>query len=84
MKKIFKFDLNITDEQIIYMPVGAKILCIQEQNYMPKIQAICDVPAANEIRTFRTYGTGNPLPEDIGLYIGTFQTSRFIWHVFEL
>lgn len=39
MKKIYKYAIEITDDQDIVMPVGAKILTVQNQNGVPCIWA---------------------------------------------
>jgi len=84
MKRIWKFEFVITDEQTVSMPIGAKILHVQVQDHMPYIWALCNPKASYESRTFRVYGTGNPVPEDSGKHIGTFQDGRYIWHLFEV
>lgn len=35
MKKIYKYRIEVTDDQNIEMPVGAKILTVQTQNGVP-------------------------------------------------
>lgn len=42
MKKIYKYAIEITDDQDIVMPVGAKILTVQNQNGVPCIWAMVD------------------------------------------
>lgn len=37
MKKIYKYRIEVTDDQNIEMPVGAKILTVQTQNGVPCI-----------------------------------------------
>lgn len=86
MKTIYKFHLFIDDDANIVMPVGAQIIAVQGQWDSPQLWAMVDTNAPEEVRTFCVYGTGHPLPEDPGTYIGTVQThgGRFVWHVFEL
>ena len=38
-----------------------------------------------ELRTFHVYGTGHPLADDRGTYVGTTPShdGRFIWHVYD-
>lgn len=42
MKKIYKYRIEVTDDQNIEMPVGAKILTVQTQNGVPCIWAMVD------------------------------------------
>ena len=42
MKKIYKYAIEITDDRDIVMPVGAKILTVQNQNGVPCIWAMVD------------------------------------------
>lgn len=86
MKTIYKYKLELTDKQIILMPVGAQILCAQLQEYNPTLWAMVDTLSPLEERIIYTFGTGNPINIDHkDIYIGTVQTSngRFVWHVFE-
>lgn len=92
MQSIWKFGLEITDYQEIMMPVGAKILCVKNQNARPHIWAVCDTEAIYEKRSFRVYGTGQEYLDVYGDYIGTVQIyetmyaihKQFVWHVFEV
>ena len=83
--KIFKWTLKITDYQEIEMPKGAVMLSVQIQNENPQLWALVDEKKSTEKRLFITCGTGNPIPEDIGDYVGTYQVEngRLVFHVFE-
>jgi len=91
-KSIYKFKLTVTDYQQILMPVGAKILSVQEQNNTPCVWAICDVKTdKTEQREFEIFGTGNPYYDNSHFgkehkFIGTFQLPNFgfVGHLFEL
>jgi len=84
MKTIWKFELEIVDEQVIKMPVGALLLqTAQIQNITPVIWAICDSLYKMEEVTIITIGTGNPIDilEEL-MYLGTYQLRGFVGHVF--
>jgi len=84
--RIFKWELQLTDEQVLWLPKGSKLLTVQMQNGRPKLWAICDPNAVlQEPRRIGIYGTGNPIPEDPGIYIATFQMHNgdLVFHVFE-
>lgn len=85
--KIFKYQLEKTDNQFIGMPQGAEILCIQVQNEKPCIWALCDPDKPISQRLFVTFGTNGYLPETIyRKYIGTYQLigGKLVFHVFEV
>lgn len=83
-KTIWKYE--IFPEAIIEMPIGAKILDVQEQFDKPYMWALVDKFAPKESRTFMCYGTGHNIPDDPGEYIGTFQMhgGGLVFHLFEV
>lgn len=86
---IWKFPLAMVDEQIIEMPLGARILCVQTQDKQPTLWALCDPVAETARRAILIFGTGAPIYEyDVTkcVHIGTLQHAAFgpfVWHVFE-
>ena len=86
MQAIWKFKIEPNDHVQIAMPKGAKILCLQVQNEIPCIWAVCDMSAKREQRTFNIYGTGHQHENIDGKYVGTFQLTggSFVFHVFEV
>lgn len=91
-QSIWKFSLEVTDMQVISMPVNSRILSVQSQNDKPCIWAICNTETKEmEERMFQVYGTCNPFYEGIHFgkeqqFIGTFQlmNGSFVGHLFEL
>ena len=67
----------------MWMPARARVLDFQIQRHAPTLWALCDPEAPKVARSFRIYGTGQPL-EDHGTYIGTAQDGDFVWHAFEV
>lgn len=84
MKTIYKYQLEITDEQEVALPLGAQILSVQMQNGILCLWAFVDSEAYPIARTIRVFGTGNPFPE-LGTHqhLGTVQQPPCVWHVFE-
>ena len=82
---IWKYDLGPKFSTTVDMPVGAKVLTIQEQFGVGRIWALVDPKAPKEKRTFKVFGTGGIVDENPGAYIGTFQMNQgsFVFHVFE-
>ena len=85
MKRIYKYDLEIEDEQVILMPKGSLSLCVQVQKGLPYLWALVDDEAEKEQVLITMVGTGNPADHVHNkLYLGTFQMSGgdLVWHVF--
>lgn len=97
MQTIWKFPIEIKDEQTIEMPGGSKILCVNtqgpelvnhHQENIPAqafLWAVVDPKAAIHPVQIYIYGTGNPAPNLYkASYIGTFQQfgGALVWHVF--
>ena len=84
--RVWKYELKVTDLQTLSMPKGAKVLTVQSQYNTPQLWALVDEKAPVSARTFATYGTGNPMPDnDPGEYVGTYQIvdGALVFHVFE-
>lgn len=85
--RIWKFPLEVTDRQSMRIPAGAKLLTVQMQRETPCLWALVDDSTLEyEIRSIAIYGTGNPMPNDPGDYIATFQLAggALVFHAFEL
>lgn len=84
--RIWKWQIEVTDRQTVMMPAGAKLLDVQMQNGKCCMWALCDQNAPKEPRYLATYGTGNPVPDNAGEYIATFQMCEgtLVFHVFEV
>ena len=87
MQKIYRFELVITDEQVITMPAGSKILpTVQVREGKVVIWAVCTPSDKTGKVTIFIFGTGNSIPDEITdkrmKYLGTFQKDWFVGHVF--
>lgn len=85
VKSIWKYELSVTDAQLVSMPADASILCVQMQRGKPCLWVLVEETARREKRAFCIFGTGNhftagPHAE----YIGTFQDGPLVWHLFEV
>lgn len=88
---IWKYKLELTDEQDVEMPVNAQILCVQEQHGKIMLWAVVDetVEALKLKHRIVIYGTGKPVdPKRDMTYIGTVQIDNvgegtLVWHIFE-
>lgn len=87
VKSVYKYPLEITDSQTVWMPKGSEILSLQVQSGCPFIWALTDPNAVPEERTFEVYGTGHDIQHiSSRTYVGTVQTNggMLVWHVFEI
>ncbi len=84
---IWKYDLTPEAVQYIDMPDGAQVLCLHMQYDTPRIWVLAESDLPKTRRTFRVFGTGNPIEDDLSTlkYVGTFQIygGTLVFHVFE-
>lgn len=87
MKTIYKYELQIVDDQLIDLPLYAELLTVQMQNGRPRLWAVVDTELKTEKRYIRIHGTGHSI-SSVGVlkYISTFQMEggSLIFHVFEV
>ena len=85
MKTIWKYPLSLLDRQSLGMPAGAQVLTVQLQAGGLQVWALVDSDAPEVERHFRIYGTGHPVSDDSGHYVGTFQIQggALVFHVFD-
>jgi hypothetical protein len=83
-KKIYKYQLEVTDIQSIKMHTGAQTLCVQVQNNVPCLWAVVDTDAPVIEEVFYTHGTGHPILDHRATYIDTYQlyNGGLVFHVF--
>jgi hypothetical protein len=87
MRAIWKYTLEVTDEQPVLMPRGAKLLSVQGQGDDVCLWAEVDAEAPKESRIFCVFGTGQLIRTDHSprTYVGTAQLVRLglVFHIFE-
>ena len=85
MKTIYKFPLEITDEQYIEVPIGTRLLHVGVKDGILCVWGfVPDSQKPKHRRKIIIVGTGNPAGDvAVDRYIGTAQISIFVWHVFE-
>jgi len=87
VEAIWKQSLECAEHQVVSLPRGSKVLCVQTQREQPCIWFV--TPETNnptmELRTFAIHGTGHECVTVNGIYIGTFQLQggALVFHVFE-
>jgi hypothetical protein len=83
MKTIYKYPIEITDEQTASMPTGAQVLSAQMQGIQLCIWALVEVGNVNCDRRVRIFGTGNTVKLDGNWkFVDSVQERIFVWHVF--
>ena len=97
IRKVFRYPVELTDEQVITMPEGAQILSVARRegsrvvlgvgsNEAVELWALVDPYAPPEQRHIRVIGTGHPVPSDELDFLGTVQLAQglLIFHIFEV
>jgi len=85
MITIWKYPLEVTDNQIVMMPKNAKILTVQVQRGQPCLWALVDAGQKQGPRMILTVGTGEDAAHVAGRnYVGTYQLfdEDEVYHVF--
>jgi hypothetical protein len=85
MRSIYKYELQVIERQILSLPEGFNILCVQLQRGIPYIWANVDLQETNIKQvTINTYCTGEIISDVYEEYIGTYQmeTECLVYHVF--
>lgn len=82
MKTIWKYELEITDEQYIDMPKNARVLSAGNQNGKLCLWAMVSTEAKLIPHRVAICGTGLPCYESSGNFIDSVQIGQFVWHVF--
>jgi len=84
MKTIWKFPLQVTDEQYVEMPMFTQVPDVQVQDGIPCLWALVDPAYQKSPKKIITHGTGHDVPVTTGNYIATYQlSSGLVFHVFE-
>jgi hypothetical protein len=85
MKSIWKYPLQVTDEQVIDAPEGAEALTVQMQSGTPCLWMRVDPASPKMPRKIITHGTGHRVQDTTGRYIGTYQLDggALVFHVFD-
>jgi len=65
------------------MPTGATFLSVQNQAEVGMMWFEVDTDAPLETREFVVIGTGHEFETDGLKYLGTYQESTLVWHVYE-
>lgn len=80
---IWKFPLDLTDEQTVTGPLVSPMSVGLDPGGLLCLWA-CVYPAGGhrDTWTVRVVGTGNPLPEETGAFMGSVVDRQFVWHVF--
>lgn len=90
MRTIWKFPLAFQREQEIEVPAGALPLSVGTQpinageGIMLWAEVVDDPDHPKETLVVTIIGTGHPLSDDAGQFIGTTLTygGKFVWHVY--
>ena len=81
---IWKFQLDVKDEQLIQIPAGADILSVHCQHDVPTLWAKVDSNAPKKFRKVYIRGTGRGVIGEEGVFVDTCLMAHgtLVWHVF--
>lgn len=84
---IFKYPFALEGSPVLELPVGHRILEIQDQRGWLTLWALVDDRAPKERVQLKIVGTGKPIhpverPEN-WIFIATVQQGEFVWHIFQ-
>jgi hypothetical protein len=88
MKTIYKYALQLVDEQEVELPKWCTPLSAQMQNNEIQMWALVDKSQPLVKATVKIFGTGEAIPDNFYVgrehhtYLGTAQHGSFVWHVF--
>ena len=82
---IFKFELKITDRQLLFLTEGATVISIGNQRGNLCLWVLLDPEATTKPITIAVIETGHPINKDTKMkHLGSAVIEPFVWHVFEL
>lgn len=82
MRVIYKYPIHATTS--IRLPTGSKILCAGYKDDKANIWVEQDTDhLIKPTRVVEIFGTGEVIPELEYIYINTYMTGPYVWHVYE-
>ncbi len=84
MRKIFKYKIEVKNEQVIECDGSIHPLCVQLRHNEIFLWAdVCIDDKTRPSRLFiHIFGTGNEIPERCMAYLGTVQKDGYVWHIY--
>ena len=86
MPAIWKQQLDVTGEQVVALPKGSELMCVQAQRDIPCVWFLVPDTTTTwkEERRIYIYGTGHEHEQISGKYLGTYQLhgGSLVFHVF--
>jgi hypothetical protein len=82
--KVWKYELSLTDSQILSIPFGAKILSVQVQHGKPMLWALVETDNSTDDYIIRTVATGDLMNFAPKQFLGTIQLAcgDLVFHIF--
>jgi len=84
MKTVWKYELQIQDQQSVLLPAGAEVLTVAVQNGVPCLWATVDPSRGTKVAVVQMRGTGHPMDfEGDAEYVGTLflHDGKLVFHV---
>lgn len=82
-RTIWKYSLKIENTQTLRLPRGWEALSVgADAGGILSFWALVDPSADVEPATILCFGTGHPIDQPLGKFLGTIQQGFFVWHFF--
>lgn len=81
--QVWKYPLLVQEEQVIWMPEGAKVILLAMQGAVPTLWAMLDPEKVAVPRRIVLHGTGHEFDATGLEHLGSVVDGRFVWHYFE-
>lgn len=83
MRTIYKYPLELTDNQLLTLPSSARPLSVQLQGDQLCLWAEVNTGVGGlKDAVISIVGTGHEIPRGAVHYLGTVQQAAFVWHVY--
>lgn len=84
-RRIHKFPLELTEHQTVTFRSPAPcadLLTVQMQNDVPTLWVETDRMAPEHTVHIFIVGTGNPIPDNAVMHLGTVIDDGYVWHIY--
>lgn len=82
-REIFRYSVPVDDRWHTFELTGPVLHVAARETVQVELWVMHDPDAKPELRAFRVFGTGQPLPPAAATFVGTALIGPFAWHLLE-